>query len=400
MHVARKFLTRVPRIAIALSSAYKTYRDMMQGIFRYVNEHGSWAIQIVEGRDDELPLAQFKRENYDGFIGKVSTPGVLKDILDSTLSAIIADTSLPGFRQRIRRRPFTSQICSDDRPIGSAAARYFLERRFSKFAYVGEIHSATWSETRCLAFRKTLESANFRCAVYPAPSAALLRNATREQNVLGKWLCELPRPCAVFVSNDVRARQVLNASLNAGLAVPKDIAVLSCDNDELICETTVPPLSSIQLDAHQTGYRAAALLDRMMRNHVPPAESERILHYGFLDIVTRNTSEAMNLSDPLVTRILAYLRLNVEMHFTMDDLAKALNVSRRLLEMRFKRATGRTLHMELMRMRMERARTLLRSGTQSVETIAGICGFSTASHFGATFSKMFGCSPRAFRKRP
>ena len=399
MSVSNKFLSRVPCVAIALSSAYKTNRDITQGILRYANEHGPWAVQIVEGRMDELHLAQINRENYDGFIGNAPSPRILKDILDSRLSVVLVDMFMQEFLPRIRRHRFTCQLNSDDRPIGEEAARYFLDRRFAHFAFVGDIHAASWSENRCKAFVKTVSGAGLHCAVYSTPSAAMLRNPTREGGVLGKWLHALPRPCAVFVSNDIRARNVLNACMNVGLAVPQDIAVLSCDNDELVCETTVPPLSSIQFNTQQAGYRAAALLDRMIRSRERLSASERVIHYGFQNIVTRNSSEAMQQSDPLVTRILTFIRLNAETRFTMADLANALNVSRRLLEIRFRRATGRTLHDELTRARMERALMLLRAGTQSIEAIAASCGFSTPSHFGATFSKMFGCCPSAFRKQ-
>lgn len=399
MLISNKLLSRIPCIAVSLSTTIKTYRDIMQGILRYANERGPWAVQIVEGRADEQQLAQISRENYAGFIGHAATQRILKGLLDSKLAVLLVDVFQPDFLPRIRRRPATGQMFSDDHPIGTEAAKYFVERNFTHFAFVGDVRAAIYSEDRRRAFENVLTDAGFSCEIYPTPSAALLRNATREQMTLGEWLRHLPRPCALFVSNDIRARRVLNACLNVGIAVPQDIAVLSCDNDELICETTIPPLSSIQFNTQQAGYRAAALLDRMMRNDEHLTSRERILRYGFQNIVTRNSSEVMQLSDPLVTRILTYIRLNAETHFTMIDLANTLNVSRRLLEMRFKRATGRTLHEELMRVRMERARTLLRTSAQSIETIAEICGFSSSSHFGSTFARMFGCSPGIFRRQ-
>ena len=399
MSTSGKLLTRIPCVAIGLATTYKTHRNLIQGILRYANEHGPWAVQIVEGRADEQHLAKISRENYAGLIGHAATPRILKGILDSKLAAVLVDVFHPEFLPRIRRRPFTCLLSSDDQPIGRAAALYFLERKFSHFAFVGDIHAAEWSENRCRAFVATVTQAGCTCAVYPIPAPTLLRNATREQHTLGEWLRGLPRPCALFVSNDIRARRVLNACLNVGLAVPQDIAVLSCDNDELICETTVPPLSSIQFNTQQAGYRAASMLDRMMRNHKHLSASERVLHYGFQSIVTRTSSEAMLLADPLAMRALTYIRLNVETRFTMTDLTHALNVSRRLLEMRFRRATGRTLHEELIRVRMERACSLLHASAQSIETIAGICGFSSSSHFGAAFARMFGCSPSVFRRQ-
>ena len=53
-----------------------------------------------------------------------------------------------------------------------------------------------------------------------------------------------------MAANDARARHVLEACRTAGLPpVPEDVAVLGVDNDEILCELTVPPLSSIELGA-------------------------------------------------------------------------------------------------------------------------------------------------------
>jgi DNA-binding LacI/PurR family transcriptional regulator len=37
-------------------------------------------------------------------------------------------------------------------------------------------------------------------------------------------------------------------------------------NDQILCNTTVPPASSIEHDGEKIGYDAAALLDQMMQS--------------------------------------------------------------------------------------------------------------------------------------
>ena len=92
-----------------------------------------------------------------------------------------------------------------------------------------------------------------------------------------------------------------------------------------------------------------------------------------------------------------YIRLNLDRKFTMQRLAQELNVSRRLLEVRFRQATGRTLHDELVRMRATAAQTLLRTTLRSVEDIALACGFSSASHLGTVCKALFNATPSALR---
>src|SRR5256886_7815456 len=76
------------------------------------------------------------------------------------------------------------------------------------------------------------------------------------------WLRWLPKPVGLMACNDVCGRQVLQACVTAGLQVPDDVAVVGVDNDDLICELSDPPLSSVALDVERAGYESAQLLDR------------------------------------------------------------------------------------------------------------------------------------------
>ena len=52
-------------------------------------------------------------------------------------------------------------------------------------------------------------------------------------------------------------RQVADACLMSGIPVPYSVAILGVNNDSTLCDTTLPPLSSIPLDAERAGYTAA-----------------------------------------------------------------------------------------------------------------------------------------------
>ena len=49
--------------------------------------------------------------------------------------------------------------------------------------------------------------------------------------------------------------------------------MIGVDDDEVICELSNPPLSSVQPDTIRLGYEGAALLDAMMNGEPPPAET-------------------------------------------------------------------------------------------------------------------------------
>lgn len=91
-----------------------------------------------------------------------------------------------------------------------------------------------------------------------------------EEKRIGHWLAKLPSPCGVMVCNDILGRIVLNACRRENLKVPDRIAVIGVDNDEVLCDLSSPPLSSVNPPCERIGYEAAALLDRLMRRKKLP----------------------------------------------------------------------------------------------------------------------------------
>ena len=82
----------------------------------------------------------------------------------------------------------------------------------------------------------------------------------------------------------------------------------------------------------------------------------------------------------------------------MAQAAKATGVSRRTLETRFRKGTGRSIRAELIRCRLARAEELLTAGTLPVSEVALVCGFVHTGHLDKFFREAYGVTPLAFRK--
>ena len=214
---------------------------------------------------------------------------------------------------------------------------------------------------------------------------------------LQEWLLTLPRPTAIFAAYDIRARQVLDACRAAGLAVPDDIAILGVDDDEVICETATPALSSIPLSMEDAGFRAAELLDRALATRRRPRHGTDIIVSGTRVVVRRSTTRDA-VADALVRRCRALMEANVGRPFNVADLVASLGVSRRTLETRFRAATGRSLNAEITDLRIRRAKTMLAKSSMSQAAIATACGFCDASHLNVIFRRHCGAPPSAFRE--
>ena len=391
-------LTRMPQVALLLPTSIKTAREMLRGVLQFVRFHGPWAVHIIEGREGEQKSLDPATWGFTGIIGMLDTRHDAKRLLAARIPIVVTG-QLPNDFNPAKPPPWLRRILCDNRPIGQRAAEYFLDLKFRHFAFIGEVNGVIWSEERRTAFCERLTQDGFSCEVYPRLSAAARKDFSVEQAVLRNWLKALPKPVAILAANDVRGRQVLDACLKAGVAVPQTVAVLGVDNDELLCETTNPQMSSIQMSSEQAGFEAARMLDGMMRGRHRGTPKQTVITYGFSHLVTRNSTETVQIADALVTRTLEFIRINASVDVPVDELVRHLNTSRRTLETRFKAVMGRTVYAEILRVRLERVQTLLRESPMSIEAIADICGFSDASHLGKLFRQHFAMTLSAFRRQ-
>ena len=394
--MTRQYLSAPPQVALLFETNEQAHRDILRGVLRYEQIHGPWSLHVAEGRAGEQRLPALKGWNGSGMIGVIQNRAYAEAVLAADVPAVLIDpldaVQLPdGLLQR------HSVFASDLRAIGELAADYYLERGFTYFGFVGEIHDINWSRERGAAFAARVHAVGHQCEMYGPLTAHERQDWSRERQRLCTWLTALPKPAAVFVAMDVRGRQVLDACRMAGLRVPHEVAVLAVDNDELICGSTMPPLSSIALDTDRMGFEAARLLDQLMRRARGrrPRRVERV--FPPLKVVTRRSTETIPIADPVVARALEYIWLNAQNPAGVPEIVQHSGVSRRSLEMRFRACVGVTLQDELQRTRLKRVRALLAETNHSVRAIAHACGFTSASYLGKVFRRTFGMTMTQYR---
>ena len=102
------------------------------------------------------------------------------------------------------------------------------------------------------------------------------------------------------------------------------------------------------------------------------------------------------LSGSVFSRVRAYIDEHVDQRISLEDLASIAGVSRFHFARQFRRRTGRSPMDYLLRIRIERAKTMLVSREWRVVDVAAALGFADQSHFTRTFRKMVGTSPSSF----
>lgn len=209
-----------------------------------------------------------------------------------------------------------------------------------------------------------------------------------------KWLTKLPKPAGILAANDARGLQVIDACRQAGLAVPDEVAVVGADNDELICSLCNPPLTSITLDAVDAGFRTMQALHAMILKK-PPGSRE--IHIPAIQIVARKSTATAMAHDERVRKARQFILQKAHEMIQVGEVAEHVGISRRSLETHFVKSTGRSLLKEIVRVRIERAKTLLLSSSAPIHAIATASGFSDANYMCKVFKKNVGCSPNGYR---
>ena len=384
----------MPQVMILLEMSNKINRDRIQGILRYERLYGPWRLHIVEGRRFEQPFRDPESLGVSGIIAGTTLTELLEPVMRANVPKILFDPLDP---YADKDNPFYrhSTVTCDSVAVGRAGAEYLLEQGFSRFAFVGDIWNSNWSFKRQEGFTQRLAEAGRPCVVYGVPSDAAKSDWCVEQKSMAAWLTGLSKPVGLMAANDVRGRQVLDTCLMAAISVPEQVAVLGVDNDELICATTNPPMTSILRDTEGSGYYAAQMLDRLMRGKSRKKES---IFYGPLRVVGRQSTEKLQFTDRLAVKAVEFIRINAGISMNVTDVVKHLKVSRRLAELRFRQAVGHSIHDELQNARLAQVRRLLQETDLSITEITEHCGYESESYLGLVFRKQYAMTMRQFRK--
>ena len=367
-------------ILVTIPTINHPERMKLEGLLAYAHEKSGtrWNVELDIGADFE-----HDPRKYDGTVAYISSDAERKRFLDAKSPTVLIEDLLRP--TRFSKAAHVVTLLCDHEAEGRTAADYFLERHFRNFAWVGPVQPEPWSESRRVGFHRRLKESDHACADCSAGDVA----------DLAEFLDGLPRPAAVFVVHDLRARDVLNAARLKGLAVPGDLAVLGVDNDVPICETCSPALSSIPTGDHALGYAAGRILNELLLGR---SRGGRVIKTRNRHVVSRLSTDADALTDPFVGRTLAWARTHLDGKLDAATLARRICYSKRMLQLRFERALGVPLGEEIRRLRTRAAMELLAETDLPVADIASQCGFNSVSHLSLRLREATSLTPLAYRK--
>ena len=382
------------RILVVIPTSTLTQRQLLEGLLEYAHESASTLWQFhLDLRDlNRKHLKDLKSWNCSGIIAYILNDHERQDFIATGLPAVFIEPTLSKPIPHMPRNIVT--FINEHAAEGRTAADYFIKRLYRSFAYIGTAKPTFWSGERMKGFSERLKEYGFAPAIYPSPPPREQNDFALESRRLVKWLRKLPRQTALFCVHDRRAQQVIATATAAGLRIPEDIAVLGVDNDELLCEMTVPAISSIPVDDHERGRAVGEAMDALLERR--PTRRVRITRHN--TVITRTSTDAQAISDPFVARAVAYARAHISEHPALQELANVAGCSTTILNRRAHRALGHTITDEITRIQINVAIEQLANTDHTVYEIALKCGFCSAAHLCMRIKALTGLSPSHYRR--
>jgi LacI family transcriptional regulator len=387
-------MSKHPRVALLVESTRAYGRGLLAGIDAYLRRHGPWTIYWQERGLSDSPPSWLADWNGDGIIARIATRQLVQAVRKLRKPTVDLYGWLSGVDWPCLR--------ADNARVVHLAADHLLGRGFRHLAYCG-FSGLSYSEERLTLFRRRIREAGYVCHVWrsprPRPSDGIVAREQREalyEDGLPSWLRTLPKPVGILACSDVRGQQVLNACSEIGLPVPDQVAVLGVGNSELVCNLSVPPMSSVDLNCERIGYEAAALLGRLMAGAPAPTRTNLIEPRG---LVTRRSTDVLAIEDPDLAEAVRLIRTRACGGLTVRDLLTLCPLSCTSLERRFAQILGRSPKAEIIRVRLQRVMELLAESELSLADIAAKTGFKYPEYMSAVFKQKVGMSPGQYRSQ-
>lgn len=371
------------------SSDLSPYRKKLSGVMEYAMAR-KWNVQTIEPTDEPREIKRILR--FWNPSGCIVDCGFGNNTFSSStfgdIPVVFLDRESPSKHTRESFVYFNSAQASE------IAARELLSLNIDNYAYVHWYRNLHWDRERWLSFDGLMNIHGKRVFEF--------RPSTRQENVrkttaeLASWISGVPKPLAILVASDTLAVRVIEACRLGGFKISEDVAIVGIDNDEDVCEYVQPTLSSVEPDFVNAGRMAADTLNRLMTGKTSgPIQ----LAYGPLRFVARRSSRRLHVIDADASAAVELIRKESCNGLTAAQAAACFSCSRRMAEIRFRKATGHSFLESIHSCRLQKAFELLSDPKMRIDAIANFCGYHSAIAFTIFFKGETGISPSAFRAR-
>lgn len=378
------------KILLLIDYSSEFSRKFLEGLIRYSKEFGPWIFyrlpsyyKTLYGKQGIIRWA--KEWQADAFIAQWDHEG----------TNLLSELNIPIILQNYKSRSeFFSNLTGDYIGAGRMAAQFFAKKKYKNFAFYGN-KDALWSRERAEGYFNEVQKLGGN--YYYFETEVLNEEDWNSGHIeLDRWLLSLPKPVGLFACDDSFALQVSEICKINNINIPNEISLLGVDNDELICNLSDPPISSIVLNVEKGGYDAGRLIHQLIKK-------EKTEPFNIMvkptRIELRQSTEKYNLSNEYIAQVVDYIEKNFDSDIHINTLTQMVPLSRRNLETKFKSELGIPIYQFLLNCRIEHYAYLLLTTDNSLLDIALECGFNDSKNISRIFKKFKNYTPLEYRQK-
>ena len=230
---------------------------LIRGIQEYLRQRDYFSIIISTDWDSDLEseaVHQLLSRSIDGVI-------FVETWRDESNKTLDLANKPYAYVYRLFDGEYPNSVIVDDVHGASLAVEHLAKLGHRRIAFINGPHGWAASKERLAGYQNVLTQ-------YEIPSdLSLIEEGTWEvqsgYQAAKKFLEMTERPTAIFAANDLMALGAIYAIQDAGLNVPKDIAVVGYDDRE-IASISNPTITTVCPPSYEMGQLAAQLiLDRL-----------------------------------------------------------------------------------------------------------------------------------------
>ena len=353
------------RILIVLATLNPS---LQRGIVNYAREQ-NWALDFTYQNE----LNNFPTGNIDGTMvlsGYYRNKEAVKSFIAQLTVPVVSVMGVQWFGKGI------PQVWSDEKACARKAIDYFIRTGYKHIAYINS-------------------KKNVNLITQKYYNSGVKFHNIKLNNII-EQLAGIPTPFAFIAPDDLWAVSIYKKLEALGLDIPGEVAIMGQGDLKDICELNYVPLSSVNSRREECGYKAAEVLNLMMRGE-KLKESVILIPPG--DLVIRESTALQPISDKRVAKGMSLILFHF--HNALLDLnyiAEEVGLCRWSMDMAFRQHLNMTMNQYLAKCRLDHAKELLINSDKKIRQIVDECGFCDRTTMLRLFASKEKCSPSQFRK--
>lgn len=382
----------MPVVGIRVPSWASFTRPIFRGIVDFIRNNEQWQIQtLVDSTNEMAPVLIDENWRGDGLIlfrYSVDEAKIFKQCKIPVVN-LSAECLGKGF----------PTVIPNNFEIGKQAAQHLLTLGLKNFSYWGD-PSRNYSIERGDAFEQQIRSAGFDCIKVQIEPDHLPWDGrwVKMHERIVEELGRLPKPVGIFAKDDMLGSNIIRICNEVGILVPEEIAVMGTNADEVFCQISTPPLSSVAYPGESVGYESARLLSSMMNGK--SIKNDHLVTIPIRDIVARESTNTFAIDDLVVTQAVQYIRAVAPVYpIHVSEVAARSSLSLSGFNKHFVQQMGHTPKEEIKRVRLAKLQALLKNSNEKISQIAKEMKFGSPEELSRFFKRETGMVPKEYRSR-